>query len=181
MIQSKSTLKLRGRLGFALLAMAVLASVSHAAPRIGDSVLDARGQTVGTIAAPLESDAKLSPSVIIQLHNGGTQIVPLASLREGNGGVTLPGAPGPRNESDEAVEKIFEIRSMTMALVMQDSTDAKLLRDISNMVYDIQGDQLIAHGSLESTYTLEQFLEATAELTELTIAPHLFLREGVSG
>jgi len=177
----KSTFKRLGRSCFALIALSAISSVASATPQSGSSVQDAQGQTIGTIAAPMESESKLSPAVIIQLNTGGKLVVPMALLKESATGVSLSNAQQPRNDSDAAVEMIFEIRSMTMALALQDARDASLLRDISEMVYDIQGDQLIMRGSMESINSLERVLIITSELSDLSIAPHISIRDGVSG
>lgn len=177
----KSILNRFSQVSFALLALAVFVPITHATPSVGAAVKNAQGQVIGTVSAPLNSEAKLTPSVVIQLTSGGKEVAPVQSLKAmGNDLVLAEHATAP-NESEEALATIFEIRSMTMSLLMQSTDDAVLLRDISNLSYSLDGDTLHLRGSVDTTDQLQDLLTTTSELCDYQIAPRIAIREGLQG
>lgn len=176
----KSIPKLQRYVALALLALVSVTSTSYAAPEVGATVKDCEGRVIGTIAAPLPTQPKLAPTVIIALTTGGKQVTAVQLLQPLDDGLMVK-APGAQDNSDQTAETVFEIRSMTRALIMQSHEDVKLLGDITNLDYEIQGDTLIMRGSLESLDNLERLIETTAELSDLQIAPQIILRDHLNG
>lgn len=174
----KSTLKLIGQYGLAAIALAIFSTTSFAAPTAGSPVKDQQGQIIGTVKAPLESDAKLSPSYIIELNCGTKQVACAPSLQEQGDSVVLS-ATTPAATVDNP--ELTELRSMTMVMVMQSHEDAGMLKDISEMNYRLNGETLIITGSIDSVISLQRLLTATSELCDYQIAPNITIRPKIAG
>lgn len=134
---------------------------------------DVQGQTIGTIASDLNIDGNLSPSIVIRRQDGSLLITPANRLSPAGSGYQLTPAPQGGNQDDASIEAIFEIRSMTMVIMMQDHRDAGLISNISDLIYEVHGDKLHLRGSISSQEGLERLIATTNDLCDYEIAAEI--------
>ncbi|WP_309386496.1 hypothetical protein [Cerasicoccus frondis] len=162
-----------GRTSIALLAATALVATTQATPDNTLPIKDAQGAVIGSVIQPLKCKANVAPSVMIELKDGTQQAILASNLqREGDAYILTP-ASIPQSETEEAFNSAFEVRSMTMVLIMQSHEDAKILSEISNLAYNIKDNRLYLNGSMSNTYYLERLLEVTSELCEFEIVPNI--------
>ncbi|WP_269536933.1 hypothetical protein [Cerasicoccus fimbriatus] len=159
--------------GFYMALFVLAATLTSANAESGVSVSNPEGQVIGVLVEPLRSNAKVAPTVMIRLHDGSVQATNASALTRNNQGYVLNHAETPASETDAAKDAAFEVRSMTMAMIMQSHEDVKLLSQISDMTYSVNDNKLYLAGSLSSTRDLERLLNVTADLCEFEIVPNI--------
>ncbi|WP_309397656.1 hypothetical protein [Cerasicoccus maritimus] len=160
----------------AILAISTFSTTAQADTNEHLPIKNEQGQVVGAIIEPLKTEANVAPSVMIKLNDGTQRALLASSLQRVGDAYILHPVSTPKSETDEAMNAAFEVRSMTMVLIMQSHEDTKLLSDISNLAYDVKDNKLYLVGDLPNTYGLERLLDVTSELCEFEIVPNITIK-----
>jgi len=138
-------------------------------------VANPAGEPLGAVVEALPNQTNVTPSVIVRSNDGTLHVIPAKQLEPSGDAFVFQ---EPRRQSDDpaAQESAFEIRSMTMMMILQ-TGDMELANDASELEYAVDGDTLRLKGVMESKQRLQTLLELTAEICDYQIAPQVTIRK----
>ncbi|GHC00734.1 hypothetical protein [Cerasicoccus arenae] len=178
MRNNQSAVNTLGRL-IALLTFSFVASPVCASPSAGEPVQNTQGQLIGSILGPVNESPRLKPSVVIQLNDGEKKVKTNCCLTSQGDSLVLNESVISKSDNESAIEAAFEVRAMTMVMIMQSHEDTRLLGDVTDLVYDLHDNTLHIRGSLDSVDSFHRVLNVTIELCDYEIAPDITIRRPI--